>query len=59
MREVVCKKAAAFGHTAKCPDCGSLTLVTGPPQKVKCVCGAEWFATWFRHGDPVIKIQST
>jgi hypothetical protein len=55
MRKVNCKEAAGLGHSAECPDCKALTLVTGPPQKVKCACGAEWFATWYRYGDPVIR----
>jgi len=59
MREVICEPAAAFGHTAQCPDCKALILVTGEPQKIKCACGAEWFATWHRFGDPIIKIKST
>lgn len=58
MRKVICKPFAAFGHSAACPDCKALTLVTGPPQKVKCTCGAEWFATWHRFGDPVINFDA-
>jgi hypothetical protein len=58
MRSVICEPHA-LGHSAECPQCKALTLVTGPPQIVKCACGAEWFATWHRFGDPVAKVEAS
>lgn len=55
MREVQCKQLVWGAHSAECPDCKSKLLITGAPQKVTCPCGAEWFATWWRYGDPVIR----
>ena len=59
MRKVTCVSFGALGHSAECPDCKALTLVIGPPQKVKCTCGAEWFATWHRYGDPIINVDTS
>lgn len=58
MQKVICKLLLWAGHSAECPECKSKLLVTGPPQIVKCPCGAEWFATWHRFGDPVINFDT-
>lgn len=51
-------KAVVGGHSAKCPECGSLTLVIGPPRDIKCGCGETYFATWWRVGDGIINMDA-
>lgn len=57
--QTVVGKRHALGHTAECPKCKSLALVTGPPTEIKCVCGETYQVTWWRFGDPVISIKTT
>lgn len=52
-------KPHALGHSAECPKCKSHTLVTGPPTEIKCPCGETFKVTWWRYGDPVVRITST
>mgnify|MGYP007082305277 CR=1 FL=1 len=56
LRQVQCKPCWG-GHAGICPDCKSSTLITCEPCVVKCGCGAQWFATWWRYGDGIINTK--
>jgi ribosomal protein S27E len=53
-------KPNALGHSAECPECKSLALVTGPPTEIKClICGTTYRVMWHRYGDPIICIVTS
>ncbi len=61
LREVQFKPEAG-GHAGKCPDCGVLFWTTGQPgtatgHATKCECGASWRSTWYRVGEPAVKVD--